>query len=95
MQHGICPGCGFYQPHFLRFEADHIIALADDGKTERRNLQLLCPYCNRTKGNGDGYRLKMAELRTHNGRTGVMVDEKPAVLTGKRLARHHRGWTVG
>ena len=35
VQHGICPGCGFYQPHFLRFEADHIIALADDGKTER------------------------------------------------------------
>ena len=92
VQRGICPGCGFYQPHYLRFEADHIVALVDDGKTERRNLQLLCPYCNRVKGNGDGhgYRLKMAELRAHNARTGVMVDERLAVLTGKLLAQHHR-----
>ena len=37
------------------------------------------------KGNedGHGYRLKMAELRSHNARTSVMVDEKLAVLTGK------------
>ena len=64
---------------------DHILALADDGETEERNLQLLCGYCNRVKGNGDGhgYRLKMAELRSHNARTSVMVDEKLAVLTGK------------
>ena len=56
-----------------------------DGGTEERNLQLLCGYCNRVKGNGDGhgYRLKMAELRSHNARTSVMVDEKLAVLTGK------------
>ena len=93
VQRGICPGCGFYQPHFLRFEVDHIIALADDGKTEERNLQLLCGYCNRVKGNGDGqgYRLKMAELRAHNARTRVMVDEKMAVFTGKLLAQYHRG----
>ena len=92
MQHGVCPGCGFYQPHYLRFEADHILALADDGRTERRNLQLLCPYCNRVKGNGDGhgYRLKMAELRNHNSRTGVMVGENLAALTGKRLAQYHQ-----
>ena len=92
VQRGICPGCGFYQPHYLRFEADHIIALADDGKTERKNIQLLCSYCNRVKGNGDGHghRLKMAELRAHNSRTGVMVDEQLAVLTGKRLAQHHQ-----
>ena len=97
VQRGICPGCGFYQPHFLRFEADHIVALADDGVSEERNLQLLCSYCNRLKGNGDGHghRLKMAELRAHNARTGVMVDEKLAVLTSKRLAQHHRGGTVG
>ena len=93
VQRGICPGCGFYQPHFLRFEVDHIVALADDGKTEERNLQLLCGYCNRVKGNGDGqgYRLKMAELRAHNARTRVMVDEKMAVFTGKLLAQYHRG----
>ena len=69
------------------------MALADDGKTEQRNLQLLCPYCNRVKGTKgkDGYRLKMAELRADNLATGVMVDEKQAVLTGKRLAGYHRG----
>ena len=93
VQRGICPGCGFHQPHYLRFEADHIVALADDGQTERRNLQLLCPYCNRVKGTAGshGFQLKMEELRAHNVRTGVMVDEQLAALTGKRLAQYHRG----
>ena len=68
------------------------MALADDGKTERRNLQMLCPYCNRVKGTrgSHGFRLKMAELRSHNAETGVMVDKHLAVLTGKLLAKHHR-----
>ncbi len=93
VQRGICPGCGIYLPHYLRFEVDHIVALADDGRTEERNLQLLCGYCYRVKGTKgkDGYRLKMAELRADNLGTGVMVDEGLAVLTGKRLARYHRG----
>ena len=26
-QRGVCPGCGFHQPHHLRFEMDHIVAL--------------------------------------------------------------------
>ena len=39
----------------------------------------------------DEYRLKLAELRADNVATGVMVDEKQAVLTGKRLAGYHRG----
>ena len=93
VQRGVCPGCGFHMPHYLRFEVDHIIALADDGKAEHRNLQMLCSYCNRVKGTrgSNGYRLKMAELRVNNLQTGVMVDEQKAVLTGKRLARYHRG----
>ena len=33
----------------------------------------------------------MAELRADNLDTGVMVDERLAALTGKRLARYHRG----
>ena len=92
VQRGICPGCGIYLPHFLRFEMDHIVALADDGETEERNLQLLCGYCNRAKGTRgkDGYRLKMAELRADNVATGVMLDERLAILTGRRLAQHHR-----
>ena len=93
VQRGICPGCGIYLPHYLRFEVDHIVALADDGRTEERNLQLLCGYCNRVKGTKgkDGYRLKMSELRADNVATGVMIDEGRAALTGKRLARYHRG----
>ena len=80
-------------PHYLRFEVDHIVALADDGTTEQRNLQLLCSYCNRVKGTKrkDGYRLKMAELRADNVATGMMVDEKLAALTGKRLDYYHQG----
>ena len=79
-QRGVCPGCGFYQPHHLRFEVDHIVALSDDGEHEVRNLQLLCPYCNRVKGTqgSQGFRMKMTELRAHNAATGVMVDEREA-----------------
>ena len=92
VQRGICPGCGIYLPHFLRFEVDHIVAVADDGEMEKRNLQMLCGYCNRVKGTKgkDGYRLKMAELREDNVATGVMLDEKQAALTGRRLAQYHR-----
>ena len=97
VQRGVCPGCGIYLPHYLRFEADHIVALADDGRTEERNLQLLCSYCNRVKGTKgrDGYRLKLAELRADNVATGVMLDEGLAVMTGKRLAGYHRGELQG
>ena len=92
VQRGVCPGCGFHQPHHLRFEVDHIVALSDDGEDETRNLQLLCPYCNRVKGTqgSHGFRIKMAELRTHNVGTGVMVDEREAMLTGRRLAQYHQ-----
>ena len=91
VQRGVCPGCGFHQPHHLRFEVDHIVALSDDGEDETRNLQLLCPYCNRVKGTqgSHGFRMKMAELRAHNVGTGVMVDEREATLTGRRLAQYH------
>ena len=91
VQRGVCPGCGFHQPHHLRFEIDHIVALSDDGEHETRNLQLLCGYCNRAKGaqGSHGFRMKMAELRAHNVGTGVMVDEREAVLTSRRLAQYH------
>ena len=50
------------------------MALSDDGDHEVRNLQLLCPYCNRVKGTqgSQGFRMKMTELRAHNVGTGVM-----------------------
>ena len=92
VQKGICPGCGFHQPHHLRFEADHIVALSDDGEDEVQNLQLLCPYCNRAKATkgSHGFRMKMTELRAHNVVEGMMVDAWLAVLTGRRLAQYHR-----
>ena len=92
VQRGICPGCGIHLPHYLRFELDHILALSDDGEHEVLNWQLLCSYCNRVKGTQgqDGFRMKMLELREHNVRTGVMVDERLAALTGRRLAQYHR-----
>ena len=31
VQRSVCPGCGFHQPHHLRFRIDHIVALSDDG----------------------------------------------------------------
>ena len=53
VQRGTCPGCGICLPQHLRFGVDHTVALADDGRTEERNLQLLCGYCNRIKGTGE------------------------------------------
>jgi len=92
VQRGVCPGCGFHQPHHLRFEIDHIVVLSDDGEHETRNLQLLCGYCNRVKGTqgSHGFRMKMAEWRANNVGTGVMVDEREAALTGRRLAQYHQ-----
>ena len=72
--------------------------LSDDEEHEVRNLQLLCPYCNRVKGTqgSQGFRMKMTELRAHNAATGVMVDEREADLTGRRLAQYHlEGWECG
>lgn len=92
VQRGVCPACGIHLPHYLRFEVDHILALSEDGEDQVWNWQLLCSYCNRVKGTQgqDGFRMKMAELREHNVRTGVMVDEQLAALTGRRLAQYHR-----
>ena len=66
--------------------------MADDSEHQVRNWQLLCSYCNRVKGTQgqDGFRMKMTELREHNARIGVMVDERLACLTGRRLAQYHR-----
>ena len=87
------PGLRVLPPGHRRFEADHIVALGDDGKDQVRNLQLLCAYCNRTKATrgGHGFMMKMAELRAYNVAERMMVDETLAALTGRRLARYHQG----
>ena len=59
VQRGICPGCGIYLPHYLRFEVDHIVALADDGKDGGAEpaaaVRLLQPG-EGDEGKGDGHR---------------------------------------
>ena len=86
---GMCPGCEVYLPHYLRPEADQVVAVAEDGERKVTNLQALCGYSNRIKGTQGkgGNPLKMAELRVHNVATGVMVDEALAVNTAS-------GWPV-
>lgn len=48
-QEGMCSGCG----HWYRikdFEVDHIVPKSKGGSDTDENLQLLCGYCNRIKG---------------------------------------------
>ena len=59
VQRGLCPGYGFHRPHHLRFEANHMVALSDDGEDEVRNLQLLCSCCNRAKATRGSHRFRM------------------------------------
>lgn len=51
VQRGVRPRVWhLHLPPYLRFDVDRIVALADDGSMEEKNLQLLCSYCNRVKG---------------------------------------------
>ena len=92
VQRGICPGCGFSLPHFLRCDLDYVVALFDDGRAVDSHPKLLCDSCSGAKdaNRNPGLRLGMAELQVFNVAAGVMVDEDLAALTEKRLARYHR-----
>ena len=62
-QEGTCVGCG--DPMRLRnLELDHIMPRSKGGRHTDANLQLLCGWCNRTKGNRDmNYlRVRLREL---------------------------------
>ena len=48
-QEGLCNGCRTEFP-FRIFEVDHIISQSRGGMDHLENLQLLCPSCNRIKG---------------------------------------------
>ena len=48
-QEGTCAGCRMDFP-FKIFEVDHVIPRARGGTDHLDNLQLLCPHCNRVKG---------------------------------------------
>lgn len=47
-QQGICKICGKHF-EYEEMEGDHIVPWHDGGKTEPKNLQMLCKHCNRTK----------------------------------------------
>lgn len=52
-QGGICPLCEGVNAEkvweYSEMEGDHIVPWHDGGKTEYKNLQMLCRHCNRTK----------------------------------------------
>ena len=48
-QEGRCAGCRMDFP-FKIFEVDHVIPQSRGGTDHLENLQLLCPHCNRIKG---------------------------------------------
>ena len=49
-QEGYCAGCNMFM-EFRHFEVDHVIPESKGGTGHIDNLQLLCGFCNRTKGN--------------------------------------------
>ena len=48
-QEGVCAGCK-YEFNFRNLEVDHKIPQSRGGSDHKDNLQLLCPGCNRVKG---------------------------------------------
>ena len=60
-QEGRCAGCRMDFP-FKIFEVDHLIPSSRGGTGHLENLQLLCPHCNRVKGDRDQSYL-MAQLK--------------------------------
>ncbi len=64
-QEGVCNGCKMDFP-FKIFEVDHVIPRSRGGTDHLDNLQLLCPSCNRIKGDRPQEYLvaRLAELVT-------------------------------
>jgi hypothetical protein len=58
---GYCQHCRCYIPMDGQFEVDHIVAWSRGGQSTLGNSQLLCPTCNRRKGNrDDNHRMEAA-----------------------------------
>ena len=52
LQQDICCGCQYEMPiHVL--EIDHVVPKSKGGLNQAKNIQLLCPKCNKIKGNRD------------------------------------------
>ncbi len=97
VQRGLCSGCGFSLPYFLRCELDYAVALFDDGRSLGNHPKLLFDFCSGVKNTerNDACYLSLTDLQTDNLATGVMVDEGLAALTERRLARYHCGELQG
>jgi len=54
-QGGNCAHCGTHCESVGKMDGDHIVPYSKGGKTEYSNLQMLCPHCNRSKGNKGSY----------------------------------------
>jgi 5-methylcytosine-specific restriction endonuclease McrA len=60
LQGGRCNGCGRRLP--ASYHVDHVLPVSRGGSNGPENLQLLCPYCNMSKG-----AKTMAEWRAQQG----------------------------
>ncbi|MDE0440198.1 MAG: DNA methyltransferase [bacterium] len=60
-QQGDCRGCGEHFP-FKNLTVDHVVPQSKGGTDHIDNLQLLCGWCNSTKGDGtwEEFKVKMA-----------------------------------
>jgi 5-methylcytosine-specific restriction endonuclease McrA len=45
-----CKACGRSAADGVALHVDHVVAVANGGKTEEDNLQILCADCNQGKG---------------------------------------------
>ena len=74
-QEGKCNGCG-HRFNIENFDVDHIIAKSKGGTDHIENLQLLCGYCNSTKGDR-GMEYLIQRLKLDNKALGIKrLDEK-------------------
>lgn len=75
LQQDICCGCQYEMPiHVL--EIDHVIPKSKGGRDQAKNIQLLCPKCNKIKGNRDMEYLRRRLIEKDIIRTGNVTIRK-------------------
>ena len=74
LQQNICCGCQYEMPNHV-LEIDHVMPKSKGGRNQAKNIQLLCPKCNKIKGNRDMEYLRrrlfeMGIIRPRKGDSG-------------------------